>query len=206
MSQANLIRWARELQTIAQAGFSYTLNPFDLERYHQIQKIAAEILSAGSTLKYEQVIEILEAEKGYATPKLDVRGVVFRGDELLFVKELSDGGWTLPGGWVDVNEGPRQAAEREVWEESGYRVRATRLLGVYDRNRHGFPPYIFHTYKLFIECELLGGEATTSIETGGAEFFSENSLPNLSVARTTPELITRVFEHHRHPEWRTDLD
>lgn len=206
MNQTHAIRWARELQTIAQAGLSYAVNPFDLERYHQIQKIAAEILSTGSNLEYEQAIETLEAEKGYATPKLDVRGVVFRGDDLLFVKELSDGGWTLPGGWVDVNEGPRQAAEREVWEESGYRVRATRLLGVYDRNLHGFPPYIYHAYKLFIECELLGGQAATSIETGGAEFFSENNLPNLSLARTTPELIARVFEHHRHPEWGPDLD
>jgi ADP-ribose pyrophosphatase YjhB (NUDIX family) len=206
MENHRWISWVQSLQTIAQAGLTYTQNPFDRERYHQLMNVAAEMLADGSGLDGAAALQLIESEIGYATPKLDARGVVFQGDKLLLVKELSDGGWTLPGGWVDLNEPPSLAAEREVWEESGYRVKAVKLLGLYDRNQHGFPPLIYHAYKLFVLCDLVGGEATTSIETGGAEFFAEDQLPPLSLARVTPDLLARAFEHHRHPEWATDLD
>lgn len=206
MSDHQWLKWVQSIHSIAQAGLTYTENPFDVERYHKLQEIAAEILSEHTSLEPAQVVAILEGESGYATPKLDVRGVVFKEDRILLVKELADGGWTLPGGWVDLNESPRRAAEREVWEESGFEVRAVRLLGVYDRNLHGFPVQFFHSYKLFILCELIGGSPTTSIETGGAEFFARDQIPPLSVARVTPELMERMFEHHIHPDWATDLD
>jgi ADP-ribose pyrophosphatase YjhB (NUDIX family) len=206
MTETRWLEWARSLHSIAQAGLTYTQNPFDIERYHRLQAIASEIISAHAPLEPAQMLSILEGERGYATPKLDVRGVVFNEGRILLVKELADGGWTLPGGWVDLNESPRRAAEREVWEESGYTVKAVRLLGVYDRNLHGFPVEFFHAYKLFVLCELVGGAAATSIETGGAEFYARDQIPPLSIARVTPELIDRMFEHHAHPEWDTDLD
>lgn len=198
--------WAQRLQTIAQAGLTYTTNVFDVERYHQIQQIASEILAAGADAPLEQVHGLLSAEAGYATPKLDVRGVVFREGKILLVKELADGCWTLPGGWVDVGEGPSTAAEREVREESGYEVRAVKLLALYDRNLHGYPPFVFHTYKMIFQCELLGGAPTVSIETGGAEFFAEDDLPPLSVARVTPQVISRLFELSRQPDAPTEFD
>lgn len=198
--------WVQRLQTIAQAGLTYARDPFDVERYHQIQQIAAEILAAGADAPLEQVHGLLAAEEGYATPKLDVRAVVLREGRMLLVKELSDGGWTLPGGWVDVGDRPSAAAEREVREESGYEVRAVRLLALYDRNLHGYPPFIFHTYKLFFLCELLGGAPTVSIETGGAEFFAEDDLPPLSVARVTPQVLARLFDLARDAEAMTDFD
>jgi ADP-ribose pyrophosphatase YjhB (NUDIX family) len=206
MDNHRWLHWIQSMQSIAQAGLAYTENPFDRERYHQLQEIAAEMLTSSAPDRLDAAYQLFASEKGYATPKLDVRGVVFREDRILMVKELSDGGWTLPGGWVDLNESPRRAVEREVWEESGYEVRAFKLLGLYDRNLHGFPPYIFHAYKIFIQCELVGGAATTSIETGGADFFAEDQLPPLSLARVTPELIQRAFDHRLHPEWATDLD
>lgn len=198
--------WAQRLQSIAQAGLTYTQNVFDVERYHQTQQIAAEILAAGTDAPLQQVQGLLSVEAGYATPKLDVRGVVIRDGKILLVKELSDGCWTLPGGWVDVGEGPSTAAEREVWEESGYEVRAVKLLALYDRNLHDYPPFVFHTYKMIFLCDLLGGSPTTSIETGGAEFFGENEIPPLSVERVTPQVLTRLFELARHPDWPTDFD
>jgi len=206
MDEPRWLYWVQQLQTIAQAGLTYTKNPFDRERYHQLQQLTAEFLAAGAPESLPQAQALIAGEVGYATPKLDVRGIVFRGDQILLVKELADGGWTLPGGWIDLNEPPSRAAEREVWEESGYQVKAVKLLGVYDRNHHGHPYSIFHTYKLFILCDLQGGSPTTSIETGGADFFDEQHLPLLSLARTSPELLRRVFEHHRHPEWFADLD
>ena len=206
MTENRWLQWVQTMQTIAQAGLTYTQNPFDRERYHRLMGVAAEILAAGAQIDLPDAECLIENETGYATPKLDVRGVVFRDDRILLVKELADGGWTLPGGWIDLNEPPSRAAEREVWEESGYQVRAVKLLGVYDRNQHGYPASVFHSYKLFILCELLGGEPTTSIETGGAEFFAEESLPPLSLPRTSLELLHRVFDFHRHPEWFADLD
>lgn len=206
MTENRWLQRVQALQTIAQAGLTYTQNPFDRERYHKLLELAAEILAEGAQIDLQSAEYLIESETGYATPKLDVRGVVFRGERILLVKELADGGWTLPGGWIDLNEPPTRAAEREVWEESGYRVRAQKLLGVYDRNQHGYPVSVFHTYKLFIQCELIGGEPANSIETGGAEFFAENDLPPLSLARTSVELVHRMFDFHHHPEWFADLD
>lgn len=198
--------WAQRLSALAQSGLTYSHNPFEVDRYKQIRKIAEEMLSENGGLPLEDVRHLLEKEKGYATPKLDVRGVVFKGDRLLLVKELADGGWTLPGGFIDVGEPPSRAAEREVWEESGYLVKATKMLAVFDRNQHGHPPYIFHLYKLFILCELLGGEAADSIETAGADFFGENEHPQLSIARFTEEELHRMFQHHYNPDLPTDFD
>lgn len=198
--------WARRLEALAQNGLAYSTNPFDIDRYRQVQEISAEIFADRSRLDLEVVDSILKIEEGYATPKLEIRGVVFRDNKILMVKELADGCWTLPGGWVDVDEPPSLAVEREVREESGYEVKSRKLLAIYDRNLHGHPAYIFHLYKIMILCDLLGGEAMESIETGGAGFYGEDEIPELSIARTTPEVLARMFEHHRHPEWQADFD
>ena len=208
MADPQWLRWARALRALAQAGLSYCENPFDLERYEAIRDIAAEMMVAGTDDIELAPVQTLFAEQvGYETPKVDVRGVVFQDDKLLLVQELSDGGrWTLPGGWADVNEPPSLAVEREVWEESGYRTRAVKLLMLYDRSLHGHPPHEFSIYKLFFLCELLGGEAADSHETSGAAFFAEDAIPELSTSRLTVEEVVRLFEHHRHPEWSTDFD
>jgi ADP-ribose pyrophosphatase YjhB (NUDIX family) len=72
----------------------------------------------------------LPAEAGYATPKVDLRAVVFREEKILLVREREDGGWSLPGGWADVGESPADGTVREVREESGYETRAVKLLAV----------------------------------------------------------------------------
>ncbi len=198
--------WAQKLDALAQAGLSFAQNPFDIERYHQIRDISAAIISSHSQINLDEVKDLLDKQSGYATPKIDVRGVVFRDDKLLLVKELIDGHWTLPGGWVDIDEPLSRAAEREVWEESGFHVKARRLMAVYDRNLHGFPPYIFHSYKMFVQCDLIDGAPTTSIETGGAEFFPEDGMPVLSLPRTTPEVIQRMYDLYRRPDAPTEFD
>jgi ADP-ribose pyrophosphatase YjhB (NUDIX family) len=208
MSNPKWLAWAREMQSIAQSGITYSQNPYDIERYEQLRELAAEILSTYTETDLPIVRNLFESQSGYTTPKMDVRGVVFRGDEILLVKELADGGWTLPGGWVDVNESPSAAAERETFEETGYRVRAFKLLALFDRDHpsHEHPPYAFHSYKMFFACELLGGEPVDSIETAGAAFFAENAIPSLSVMRTSMEEIRRLYGHHREPNRPTDFD
>jgi len=204
--QPKWLEWARQLQAIAQSGLTYTKNPFEIERYSEVREIAAEMMVAHSDLEMDHVRDLFVSENGYATPKIDVRGVVFRDDAILLVKELRDGRWTPPGGWADVGDSPADATVREVFEESGYHTRAVKLLACYDRNKHGHPPYGFHIYKLFFQCELVGGKPADSHETGGAAFFRENEIPDLSLPRVTPAQIVRFFEHYRHPEWPTDFD
>ncbi len=207
MSNPQWLTWAHQIQSLAQAGLTYSENPFDLERYRAYQTLAAEIIAAHTELNFTQAEQLIIEEKGYLTPKVDVRGVVFQDGKILLVKELLDGGrWTLPGGWVDVGEPPSQAAEREVWEESGYEVKAQKLLALYDRDLHSDQTYLYQIYKVFFLCELTGGEATTSLETGGAAFFARDEIPELSTARVTEKQIQRFFEFLDHPDWPTDFD
>jgi len=218
------LKWAQQLQAIAQTGLTFTENPFEVERYEMVREIAAEMMAAQSELNATPILDLFADQAGYATPKVDVRGVVFDraipdgqacdvavrvrdGDvRILLVKERRDGRWTLPGGWADVNDSPAAATEREVWEESGYRAKATKLLACYDRNKHDHPPHAFHIYKLFFLCELEGGTPTTSIETTAVGFFPEDEIPPLSLPRVTPAQVARFFEHYRHPDWATDFD
>jgi ADP-ribose pyrophosphatase YjhB (NUDIX family) len=205
--EPNWIEWAKRLQAIAQNGLTFAETSFDVERYAAVRQIAAEMIAAGSNVEFQRVLDLLSDDVGYATPKVDVRAVIFRDDALLLVKERDEGRWTLPGGWADVGESPRENVVREVAEESGYQVRATKLLAVYDRSLHAHePPFPFHVYKLFFQCEIVGGAAETRFETSAAAFFRADSLPPLSLTRVTPAQIDRMFEHRRHPDWPTDFD
>jgi ADP-ribose pyrophosphatase YjhB (NUDIX family) len=203
-----ILDWARKVQAIAQSGLAFTKDPFDRERYQQLQDLVAGILSSELNIAVSRAQAFWEHEEGYATPKVDVRGAVFRDGKVLLVRERSDGKWTLPGGWVDVNDAPSSAVAREIYEESGYRARAVKLAALFDKNqpRHGHPPGIHHIYKLFFLCELTGGEPTLSIETDGVDFFALEGLPDLSLGRVTASQIARLSEHQTHRDLPTDFD
>jgi ADP-ribose pyrophosphatase YjhB (NUDIX family) len=186
----------RRLQAVAQSGLTYAKDPYDVERYEQVRVIAAEIAASHSEAPANRIYDLFAGELGYATPKLDIRALVLeeKGDVLL-VKEKEDGRWTLPGGWVDVGESPSEAVEREVEEESGYRVHAVRLLALWDRNKHPHPPMPFHVYKVCFLCELLSGDPlAASTETEEVGFFAKDALPELSLKRVMPQQIERLIE------------
>src|ERR1700719_4167848 len=199
--RATLLEWPRKLQAIAQNGLAFSRDPFDRERYSQLHELAADMVSVELGIPAARARAVWEDERGYATPKVDVRGGVFDGDQVLLVRERSDGRWTLPGGWADVNDAPSEAVEREIVEESGFRTKAERMIAVFDRAKQGNePPFPFHVYKLFILCRLLGGEAKTSMETTGVEFVGENEIPPLSLTRNTREQIQFCFEARKNPD------
>jgi ADP-ribose pyrophosphatase YjhB (NUDIX family) len=205
--EPNWLRWAKQLAALAQDGLTYCDNAYGIERYEQIRNVAAEMTATGFDLDKKSVLGLLSREEGYATPKVDVRGVAFRDDKVLLVREKLDGGWTLPGGWADPWQSPSEAVVREVREESGFEVRVTKLAAVYDRSKHPHLPLMpFHIYKLLFLCEITGGQATESHETTGVDFFAEDNIPELSLSRTLPEQIARMFEHHRNPALPTDFD
>jgi ADP-ribose pyrophosphatase YjhB (NUDIX family) len=200
------LRWAKRLQAIAQDGLTYAEDDYDAGRYEQLRGIAAEILAAHAAGGLEEARGLLELEAGPATPKVDVRAAVFGEEKILLVREPDDGGWSLPGGWADVGESPSEAAEREVREEAGYRVRALRLISVYDRDRHGHPPIPYHVYKLVFLCEILDETREREVDAEGVGFFGEHELPELSLSRVTPAQIERFFEYHRWPGLPADFD
>jgi ADP-ribose pyrophosphatase YjhB (NUDIX family) len=206
--EPNWLKWAKQLAALAQNGLTYSDNEYEADRYKQIRQIAAEMMSAGFEVESKAFIDLFSQERGYATPKVDVRGAAFRDDKILLVREKLDGGWTLPGGWADPCQSPSEAVAREVLEEAGFQVRVTKLAAVYDRSKHPHkPPMPFHLYKLFFLCEITGGTASESYETTGVDFFAEDSIPDqLSVSRTLPFQIARMFEHHRNPALPTDFD
>ena len=201
-----ILEWARKVQAIAQNGLAFTHDPFDKQRYTQLTELVASILSTELNIPVAQAKGFWEGEEGYATPKVDVRGGIFEDDRVLLVRERSDGKWTLPGGWVDINDSPSGAVVREIFEESGYRARAVKLAALVDKLRHPHPPGIHHIYKLFFLCELTGGEPTISDETDAVQFFPVSALPQLSTGRVLASQIERLYQHRLHPELPTDFD
>ncbi|HLB96353.1 MAG TPA: NUDIX hydrolase, partial [Acetobacteraceae bacterium] len=188
----HVLEWARKVQAIAQNGLTFSRDPFDRERYSQLSELVAQLLATQLQLPQTAARALWDGETGYATPKVDVRGGVFRDGAVLLVRERSDGRWTLPGGWVDINDAPSAAVEREILEESGYRARALKLAALLDKNRHPHPPGLYHIYKLFFVCELTGGSPAASAETDAVDFFPLGGLPELSLGRVLAAQIVRL--------------
>lgn len=199
------IEWAQEIFSMCQAGLTYSQNPFDLERYKRLQEITAEMIASQSELEKEAVLESFSMQAGYTTPKIDVRGAVIRDGKILLIQERADDKWAMPGGWADLGNAPASVAEREVWEESGFRVKAEKVVAVIDANRIQ-PLEFYHAYKIIFLCTLFDGEARISYETLAVDFFDPDHLPPLSRYRTDETMIREVFAHLQDPTRPTAFD
>ncbi|GBR04850.1 NUDIX hydrolase [Asaia siamensis] len=210
MSAPQWLVWARDVQAIAQNGLTFCQNPYDRERYEQLRLLSSNMLAALSSTTPEPILTLLENERGYATPKIDVRGAVFNEQgQILMVREAIDHDrWTLPGGWADVNLTTAQNTLKEVLEESGYTAEITKLAALWDRDRQGHPPDLFSCAKVFYLCRLTGGTPTIdNLETSGIGWFDRHDLPtDLSLGRLQPSQLARMFDHYDHPELATDYD
>lgn len=206
MSEPTWLPWARRLQAVAQAGLTYARDPVEIARYTEVRAVAAEITARHSDLSVETLLGLFDQDSGYATPKVAARAVVFDGRRILLVRE-NERGWSMPGGYGDVNESPSEAVVRETLEESGYLVRPTRLLAVYDRSRHPHDSPRFRTfYTLFFDCDLVGKvQEASPLETDDAAFFPVDDLPPMRVP-WMPEQIGRLFELHSDPHLPRDFD
>lgn len=199
------IEWAREIFSLSQAGLAYSKNEFDIERYKRLQEITAEMIERQSEFSKESALESFSMQAGYSTPKIDVRGAVVRDDKILLIQERMDGKWAMPGGWADLGNAPASVAEREVWEESGYRVQAEKVVAVLDANRIE-PMEFYHAFKIIFLCRLIDGEPRLSHETMAVDFFDWNELPPLSMHRTNESMLQEVFAHVKDPNRRTAFD
>jgi ADP-ribose pyrophosphatase YjhB (NUDIX family) len=193
----NTYKWlelARQLQSIAQAGLSYTENSYDVERYEQLMEISRDLVADFTGKETDFLNDLFFKEKGYFTPKVDIRAVVMRDDAILMVKEKNDGKWSLPGGWADVGYSPAEVAEKEVLEESGIEAKAERLLAVFDKKKHPHPEEFHYVYKMFFLCRESGGTFKPNTETSDMGFFKPDELPPLSEGRNTLSQIRLMFD------------
>lgn len=182
------LEWAKELQFLSQSALAYCKDIYDRERFERVREISAEIMSAASGLSVEQVKGLFCNEVGYQTPKMDSRGVIIEDGKILLVQE-ADGLWSIPGGWIDVNQTVASNVVKEVCEEAGLEVEPMRLLALLDRNRHHEPPFPYNVCKVFVQCRVLGGEFRENHETISIGYFSIDNLPPLATEKCSREEI-----------------
>lgn len=200
------VTWARTIAAISQNGRAYSTDPYDRERFAQLAQVAAEIVAAHTDLRAPALVQQLDAQIGYATPKIDVRGAVVVDQRVLLVRERSDGRWCLPGGWAEVGESPAAAVAREVREECGLAVRARKLVGVYDADHTESQRAFSHAYKLVFLCEPIAGAPAAGNEIAAVAYFGFDALPPLSARRTDRRHVTDVQAHLADPTTNTAFD
>ncbi len=200
------LKWATELQSVAQAGLTFAENQYDIDRYQKIRSLTVEILHEYTEISPGKIRDLFASEAGYQTPKVDIRAAVFRDDMILMVKEKADNRWSLPGGWADVNTSVSESAERECIEEAGALVKPKRIIAIHMANRQNNFTYPFTIYKIIIECELIEQRFTENCETLGSGFFALENLPELSVERNNIDQIKLCFEAKNQKLFETKFD
>ena len=199
------LKWAIEIQSIAQIGLTYTKDEYDKERYEQLRNIASEMLSYKTDIPVDKVKNLFCNEQGYQTPKLDTRAAIFKDDKILLVHE-KNGFWSLPGGWVDILESIESNTIKEVKEEAGLDVVAKKVIAIQDRNKHNTPIYPYGVCKVFVECEVMGGEFVENIETVEIGYFSIDNLPKLAEEKCTQKQVEMCFEAKNNKNWQVYFD
>ena len=200
------LKWAIEIQSLAQAGLTYTDNVYDIERYERLREIAAEIIEEKSNISLEKVKDLFCNENGYQTPKIDTRAAIFKDDKILLTHE-NNGTWSLPGGWCDVLESVKSNTLKEVKEETGLDVETIKIIAVQDRNKHNKPIYAYGVCKIFVLCNVIGGEFIENIETTEIKYFSLDEIPdNLAEEKTNKEQIEMCFKAYNDEKWQTQFD
>ena len=200
------LKWAIEIQSLAQAGLAYTNNVYDIERYERLREISAEIISEKSDLSLEKTKDLFCNETGYQTPKIDTRAAIFKDDKILLVHE-NNGTWSLPGGWCDVLESVKSNTVKEVREETGLDAVAKNIIAVQDRNKHNKPIYAYGVCKIFVLCDVISGKFEKNIETTEIKYFSLEDLPdNLAEEKTNKEQIEMCFKAFKDANWQVQFD
>lgn len=200
------LKWAIEIQSLAQSGLEYTDNVYDIERYEKLREISAEMISEKSNISLDKVKELFCNETGYQTPKIDTRAVIFKDNKILLVHE-NNGTWALPGGWCDVLESVKSNTIKEAKEETGLNVEAIKIISIQDRNKHNKPIYAYGVCKIFVLCNIIGGNFIENIETTEIKYFALDEIPNnLAEEKTNKEQIEMCFKAVSNENWQTQFD
>lgn len=200
-----LVDWAMRLQSLAQAGLTYGKDSFDLERYQEIRDISAEMMVEKSDLPIEKVKNLFCNEVGYQTPKIGTRAAIFKDNKMLLVQE-SDGLWSIPGGWCEINLSVKENVIKEIKEEAGIDITVEKLIAIHDSNKHykGMYPYVIST--VFFLCKPAGGGFKENDETIASGYFALEDLPELSEDKGSREQVEMCFKAYRDSHWQAEFE
>lgn len=202
-------RAAVALTALSQNGLTFASSDFDTDRWRKVRELAVDLLAMLGDRPVGELRLELDRDTGYATPKVDVRGVLFDEDErVLLMQERSDQRWSVPGGWADPLDTPSRAVLREVREETGYDAEVTKLVACFDRDAQGhLPTFPGAVYKLFFLCRATAhAAAAQELETLDVGWFGLDALPPLSEGRVHAGQLRLALEHHRDPSLPTAFD
>ena len=205
MDKNRWLEWARELQDISQNALAYCRDVYDIERFHRIREISAEMMAEITDLSVRKVREYFASGDGYQTPKIETRAAVFRDGGILLVQERN-GLWCMPGGWVDYNLSVRTNTVKEVLEEAGMVVEAERLIALEDRNRHHEVRHAHEICSVLVLCRYLSGDFAPNTETVACGFFAPDALPPLATGKTTRAHIEMSYQALVDPHWPVLFD
>ena len=195
--QPPLAAFLEQVLATAQAGLTYSRDPFDIARFEALRAATVTLIASQSELAPDAIGDWIALDSGYPTPKLDVRAFIQNdAGHVLLVQERSDGRWTLPGGWCDIGDSPADAVVREEGGESGLVCRPVPPLALFDKLKHPHPPQLPHAHKAFFLCEVTGGALLTDTdETKGAGYFPIDALPELSRHRVVASQLRTLHDH-----------
>ena len=130
-------------------------------------------------------------------PLVGVGAVIVEHDRVLLIKRGKApllGEWSIPGGLLELGETARQGAEREVLEETGLVIRATELLGVFDRLVPDDDKRTRYHYLLVdFLCVNISGELQASGDAADARWFTQEEVSGLTLPEDTAAVIGKAF-------------
>lgn len=134
-------------------------------------------------------------------PIVGVGAIIIESGRVALVKRGKApllGEWSIPGGMLELGETVRQGVEREAMEETGLSVRATELLGVFDRvvpDAHG--KTLYHYVLVDFLCERVSGELHPSGDAAEARWFTSTEVFELPLPEDTAAVIRTALHKAR---------
>jgi ADP-ribose pyrophosphatase YjhB (NUDIX family) len=175
---------AKRIKAIADIGLLYAKDPYDRERYHELQAIALNLLAGITDQPLTSIKDLFLPIKDYPTAKVDIRGIALSKEgKILLVQESLDQAWSLPGGWADIGFTPRETVVTEFREETGLEVVPLRVLAIFDKKMHPHPSQPHYVYKIVFLCEIVSGTIQKGFDVLDVQYFAPDALPKLSEDR-----------------------
>jgi len=134
--------------------------------------------------------------RGISTPHAAVGAVVMREGKVLLVKRSNapqKGKWSLPGGSVELGETLKEAAEREVKEETGLTIKAIDPVFAFDLIEHDSAgKLLFHYVIIDLLADYVDGEVHPADDISDAGWFNSEEVRSLAISGTTRELLKKI--------------
>lgn len=190
--QQELYWIADEMRGMATIGDHFANNPYEVERAHNIMRLAAKIAALADDEYTEAEMIALFDKRPWTrvSPVIGVDAAVFNpAGEILLIKRRDDQTWAMPGGIAEIGTSLPETALKELWEEVGLRGRVVRQLGTFDGRFWGSRSPV-HLINMVFQVESDDLTPHIGVEALDAGFFAQDALPT----PMSPNHIGRVPE------------